>query len=135
MAREKDDIIIVDVVVITKGRTTWAFKIILQKERVITIIIVNLKVTQKMSIGLCQNSSKEKEIKSMTSLLMPEWSHMWLSKMMHMQDFLKKYDENVESNVALKDDVFDGLDDITYLEANDFFGNRNWRLIIELGNE
>ena len=47
----------------------------------------------------------------------------------------QKYDENVEANLALKDDAFDGLDDITHLEAEDFFGDRNWRLIIELGNE
>ncbi|KAH0776929.1 hypothetical protein KY290_008340 [Solanum tuberosum] len=37
----------------------------------------------------------------------------------------QKYDENVEANLALKDDAFDGLDDITYLEAEDFFGDRN----------
>ncbi|KAK4708187.1 hypothetical protein R3W88_029112 [Solanum pinnatisectum] len=37
----------------------------------------------------------------------------------------QKYDENVEANLALKDDVFDGFDDITHLEAEDFFGDRN----------
>ncbi|XP_015162149.1 uncharacterized protein [Solanum tuberosum] len=37
----------------------------------------------------------------------------------------KKYDENVEANLALKDDAFDVLDDITHLEAEDFFGDRN----------
>ncbi|XP_049370106.1 uncharacterized protein LOC125835008 [Solanum verrucosum] len=37
----------------------------------------------------------------------------------------QKYDENVEANLALKDDAFDGLDDITHLEAEDFFGDRN----------
>ncbi|XP_049394642.1 uncharacterized protein LOC125858916 [Solanum stenotomum] len=29
----------------------------------------------------------------------------------------QKYDENVKANLALKDDAFDGLDDITHLEA------------------
>ncbi|XP_015161411.1 uncharacterized protein [Solanum tuberosum] len=37
----------------------------------------------------------------------------------------QKYDENVEANLALKDDAFDGLSDITHLEAEDFFGDRN----------
>ncbi|XP_015166156.1 uncharacterized protein [Solanum tuberosum] len=37
----------------------------------------------------------------------------------------QKYDESVEANLALKDDVFDGLNDITHLEAEDFFGDRN----------
>ncbi|XP_049352796.1 uncharacterized protein LOC125817300 [Solanum verrucosum] len=36
----------------------------------------------------------------------------------------QKNDENVEANLALKDDAFDGLDDITHLEAEDFFGDR-----------
>ena len=37
----------------------------------------------------------------------------------------QKYAENIEANLALKDDAFDGLDDITHLEAEDFFGDRN----------
>ncbi|XP_015064751.1 uncharacterized protein LOC107009970 [Solanum pennellii] len=37
----------------------------------------------------------------------------------------QKYDENVEANLASKDDTFDGLDDITHLEAEDFFGDHN----------
>ncbi|XP_015159511.1 uncharacterized protein [Solanum tuberosum] len=36
-----------------------------------------------------------------------------------------KYDENVEVNLALKGDAFDGLDNITHLEAEDFFEDRN----------
>ena len=36
----------------------------------------------------------------------------------------KKYDENVEANLTLKDDVFDGLDDITHLEFEDFFADQ-----------
>ncbi|KAF3645393.1 putative F-box protein CPR30-like [Capsicum annuum] len=36
-----------------------------------------------------------------------------------------KYDDNVEANLILKDDGFDGLDNITYLEAEDFFGDQN----------
>ncbi|XP_060190546.1 uncharacterized protein LOC132619758 [Lycium barbarum] len=37
----------------------------------------------------------------------------------------RKYDDNVEANLALKDDDFDGLDDITHLEVEDFFGDQN----------
>ncbi|XP_015064703.1 uncharacterized protein LOC107009915 [Solanum pennellii] len=37
----------------------------------------------------------------------------------------QKYNENVEANLALKDNTFDGLDDITHLEAEDFFGDHN----------
>nr|XP_004234874.1 uncharacterized protein LOC101266608 [Solanum lycopersicum] len=36
-----------------------------------------------------------------------------------------KYDKDVEANLALKDDVFDGLCDITHREVADFFGDRN----------
>lgn len=37
----------------------------------------------------------------------------------------QKYDKDVEANLALKDDVFDGLGDITHMEVDDFFGDRN----------
>ncbi|XP_059315445.1 uncharacterized protein LOC132066072 [Lycium ferocissimum] len=37
----------------------------------------------------------------------------------------RKYDDNVEANLTLKDDDFDGLDDITHLEVEDFFGDQN----------
>ncbi|XP_047258911.1 uncharacterized protein LOC107844447 [Capsicum annuum] len=37
----------------------------------------------------------------------------------------QKYDDNIEANLILKDDDFDGLDDITYLEVEDFFGDQN----------
>ncbi|XP_047253687.1 uncharacterized protein LOC107844416 [Capsicum annuum] len=37
----------------------------------------------------------------------------------------QKYDDNVEANLVLKDDDFDGLDDITHLEVEDFFGDQN----------
>ncbi|XP_019071443.1 uncharacterized protein [Solanum lycopersicum] len=37
----------------------------------------------------------------------------------------QKYDKNIEANLALKDDVFDGLGDITHMEVDDFFGDRN----------
>ncbi|XP_004237118.1 uncharacterized protein [Solanum lycopersicum] len=32
----------------------------------------------------------------------------------------QKYDKDVEANLALKDDVFDGLGDITHMEVDDF---------------
>ncbi|XP_015068837.1 uncharacterized protein LOC107013440 [Solanum pennellii] len=37
----------------------------------------------------------------------------------------QKYDKDVEANLALKDDIFDGLGDITHMEVVDFFGDRN----------
>ncbi|XP_060217057.1 uncharacterized protein LOC132644481 [Lycium barbarum] len=37
----------------------------------------------------------------------------------------RKYDDNVEANLALKDEDFDGLDYITHLEVEDFFGDQN----------
>ncbi|XP_069145664.1 uncharacterized protein [Solanum lycopersicum] len=37
----------------------------------------------------------------------------------------QKYDKDVEVNLALKDDVFDGLGDVTHMEVDDFFGDRN----------
>ena len=33
----------------------------------------------------------------------------------------QKYNENVEAILALKDDIFYGLNDITHLEDEDFF--------------
>ncbi|KAL3380094.1 hypothetical protein AABB24_000626 [Solanum stoloniferum] len=79
VARAKDNIIIVEVVVITKGRTIWVLKIILLKERVITVIVVALKVTEKMNVehlsifsGCIKILSKGKEIKVVPPLLMPE---------------------------------------------------------------
>ncbi|XP_049379837.1 uncharacterized protein LOC125844572 [Solanum stenotomum] len=37
----------------------------------------------------------------------------------------QKYDDNIEANLALKDDDFGDLDDITHLEVEDFFGDQN----------
>ncbi|XP_075092483.1 uncharacterized protein LOC142172709 [Nicotiana tabacum] len=36
-----------------------------------------------------------------------------------------KNDDNAEANLALNDDDFQGLDDITHLEVEDFFGDQN----------
>ncbi|XP_070039186.1 uncharacterized protein [Nicotiana tomentosiformis] len=36
-----------------------------------------------------------------------------------------KNDDNAESNLALNDDDFEGLDDLTHLEVEDFFGDQN----------
>ncbi|TMX04314.1 hypothetical protein EJD97_010059 [Solanum chilense] len=81
------------------------------KEKGITIIVVTLKITGKMNIEHLSILSrcikiplKEEEKKAGSS---------------------QKYNENVEANLALKDDVFDGFDDITHLEAEDFFGDHN----------
>lgn len=40
----------------------------------------------------------------------------------------KKYDDNIEKILDLKDDDLNGLDNISYLEG-DFFGYQNWILI------
>ncbi|XP_049345394.1 uncharacterized protein LOC125833775 [Solanum verrucosum] len=37
----------------------------------------------------------------------------------------QKYDDNIEANLALKDDNFGDLDDIIHLEVEDFFGDQN----------
>lgn len=37
----------------------------------------------------------------------------------------QKYDKNVEANLTLYDDVFDGLGDITNMEVDNFFEDRN----------
>ncbi|TMW95482.1 hypothetical protein EJD97_008758 [Solanum chilense] len=37
----------------------------------------------------------------------------------------QKYNKNVEANLALKDNAFEGLDDITYMKVEDFFGDHN----------
>ncbi|TMW99801.1 hypothetical protein EJD97_001928 [Solanum chilense] len=37
----------------------------------------------------------------------------------------QKYDKDVEANLALKDDIFYGLGDITHMKVDDFFGDRN----------
>ena len=36
-----------------------------------------------------------------------------------------KYDKDIGANLTLKDDVFYGLGDITHMEVDDFFGDRN----------
>ncbi|XP_009611878.1 uncharacterized protein [Nicotiana tomentosiformis] len=36
-----------------------------------------------------------------------------------------KNDDNAEANLALNDDDFEGLDDLTHLEVEDFFGDQN----------
>ena len=49
--KEKDDIIIIEVVVITKGKTIWVLKIIKLKEKAITGIFMALKVIEKINVG------------------------------------------------------------------------------------
>ena len=36
----------------------------------------------------------------------------------------QKYDDNIETNLTLKNDYFDDLDDINHLEVEDFFGDK-----------
>ncbi|XP_069144562.1 uncharacterized protein [Solanum lycopersicum] len=37
----------------------------------------------------------------------------------------QKYDKDIKTNLALKDDAFGGLGDITHMKVDDFFGDRN----------
>lgn len=59
----------------------------------------------KHFLGLIKNLSKERGMK-VGPLLMSKWSHIWLSKMMMRQDLYKKYEDNVEANLVLKDKWF-----------------------------
>lgn len=40
-----------------------------------------------------------------------------------------KYDDNIEANLTLKKEDFDGFDDINHLDVEDFFGDQNLTLI------
>ncbi|KAK4713760.1 hypothetical protein R3W88_019667 [Solanum pinnatisectum] len=76
-------------------------------------------------VRLYQNFSKRKGNKGDASSSNGQVeSHLILKDDAHAGSS-KTYDENVETNLALKDDAFDGLDDITHLEAEDFFRDRN----------
>ena len=77
-------------------------------------------------MSLYQNSFKRKEnegVASSSSKARVE-SHLTLKDDIQAGSS-QKYNENVEVNLTLKDDTFDGLDDITHLEAEDFFGDHN----------
>ncbi|KAH0770174.1 hypothetical protein KY290_014155 [Solanum tuberosum] len=87
-------------------------QIILQKARAVIVIVVALKVTGKMNVGHLSILSGCIKIPLNGNGIKAAGSS-------------QKYDENVEANLALKDDAFDGLDDITHLEAEDFFGDHN----------
>ena len=76
-------------------------------------------------VRLYQNSFKKKGNKSgASSSNARAESHMTL-KDDDKSGTSQKYDKDVEANLALKDDVFDGLGDITHMEVDDFFGDRN----------
>ncbi|TMW95473.1 hypothetical protein EJD97_008777 [Solanum chilense] len=49
-------------------------------------------------------------------------SHLTLKDDVH-PGYSQKYNANVDAKLALKYDTFDGLDDITHLEVEDFFGH------------
>ncbi|XP_060170489.1 uncharacterized protein LOC132601427 [Lycium barbarum] len=73
---------------------------------------------------LYQNSFKRKANRDgASSTNAPVESHMTLKNDDEIGPS-RKYDDNVEATLALKDDDFDGLDDITHLEV-DFFGDQN----------
>ncbi|XP_015072627.1 uncharacterized protein LOC107016785 [Solanum pennellii] len=81
--------------------------------------------THEHFIMLYQNSFKKKGNKSgYSSSNARAESHMTL-KDDDKPGTSQKYDKDVEANLALKDDVFDGLGDITHMEVDDFFGDRN----------
>ncbi|XP_015080828.1 uncharacterized protein LOC107024370 [Solanum pennellii] len=81
--------------------------------------------THEHFIRLYQNSFKKKGNKGgASSSNARAESHMTL-KDDDKPGTSQKYDKDVEVNLALKDDVFDGLGDITHMEVDDFFGDRN----------
>ena len=74
-----------------------------------------------------RNSFKRKENKDSASS-----SNAWVESHLTLKDDVQagssqKYNENAELNLALKDDDFDGPDDITYVESKDFFGGSQLR--------
>ena len=137
VAKAKDDVIIGEAVVITKEKIIWVLKITLQKVRAITVIIVALKVTGKMNVRHLSILSSCTKISIRTKKIKASSSNARVESYLTFKDDVqtgssKRYGESVQTNLALKDDVFDGLDDITHLEPEDFFGDHSWRLIIEL---
>ncbi|XP_069148183.1 uncharacterized protein [Solanum lycopersicum] len=81
--------------------------------------------THEHFVRLYQNSFKKKGNKSgASSSNARAESHMTL-KDDDKPGTSQKYDKDIEANLALKDDVFDGLGDITHMEVDDFFGDRN----------
>ncbi|XP_004245369.1 uncharacterized protein [Solanum lycopersicum] len=81
--------------------------------------------TREHFLRLYQNSFKKKGNKSGASS-----SNARVESHMTLKDDDKlgtsqKYDKDIEANLTLKDDVFDGLSDITHMEVDDFFGSRN----------
>ncbi|XP_016554782.2 uncharacterized protein LOC107854286 [Capsicum annuum] len=73
---------------------------------------------------LYQESCKRKRNEGGTSYNARMESHLTF-KNDDEAELSQKYDDNVESNLVLKDDDFDCLDDITHLETEDFFGDQN----------
>ncbi|XP_070002036.1 uncharacterized protein [Nicotiana sylvestris] len=76
-------------------------------------------------VRLYQNSFKRKANNvEASSVNAPVESHLTFKN-----DFeagpSNKNDDNAETNLALNDDDFQGLDDITHLEVEDFFGDQN----------
>ncbi|XP_015064605.1 uncharacterized protein LOC107009783 [Solanum pennellii] len=81
--------------------------------------------THEHFVRLYQNSFKKKENKiGVSSSNARAESHMTL-KDDDKSGTSQKYDKDVEANLALKDDVFYGLGNITHMEVDDFLGDRN----------
>nr|XP_004231656.1 uncharacterized protein LOC101250848 [Solanum lycopersicum] len=74
-------------------------------------------------VGADDQSEKENKSGASSSDAQAE-SHMTL-KYDNKSGTSQKYDKDVEANLALKDDVFDGLGEITHMEVDEFFGDRN----------
>ena len=73
---------------------------------------------------LYQNSFKRKENKGGAPSNARMESHLTFENDVEAGPS-QKYDDDAEANLALKEDDFDGLDDITHLEDEDFFGDQN----------
>ena len=81
--------------------------------------------THEHFVRLYQNSFKKKGNKSGASSFNARVQPHMTLKDDNKPGTSHKYDKDVEANLALKDDVFDGLGDITHMEVDDFFGDRN----------
>ena len=82
-------------------------------------------LTHEHFVSIYQNSFKKKGNKSgASSSNARAESHMTLKD----DDKLgtsQKYDKDIEANMVLKDNAFDGIGDITHMEVDDFFRDRN----------
>ncbi|XP_015169906.1 uncharacterized protein [Solanum tuberosum] len=81
--------------------------------------------TPEHFVRLYQNSFKRKANRSGASS-----SNAWVESHLTFENNVDErpsqmYNDNIEANLALKNDDFNDLNDVTHLEVDDFFGDRN----------